>query len=211
MYKNSKSLEDKYSYTMVYFDIWNDFDITLNDYIVLDAIRFFCKHNTLTVPITGIADNVKLSRTTIYESLDNLLGKELITRDNDCKEYYLNPDIEHKWGKKERKYIVIYHKDRKEKKLSVAEYGIFYLLYSFSLTNGYARGSANTYTKLLHLKERHYFNTKKKLKALNLIWQDKKNIIVLSKSAKQFFKESHDKNVQKMHPIKKCPFDADRL
>jgi hypothetical protein len=200
MNKNKKKTTRKlYEFTILYFGLCKDLNIEFEEYIVLDAMRYYSKHNDLTESISRLSKGIRMSRTTVYSCLKKLHFQGHIGFDKDNKQYYLDADINERFeNSKNSEYIIIYHQYRKKHRLSISEYGILYLCYSLSRKYGIAYPN---YEEIIGIKERQYFYVKSKLKKEKLILNNISNGVTLTDSAIKYFDQQRNKSVQTLQSI----------
>ena len=186
--KDKEIINHKYYYTTINFDLYNQLRLKLNEYIVLRHLVFLSKRNECENNVIKFARQLCLSRNTVYDileklSLENFLkeykkGNELLYLDLDLKEMF-NEETER------GVYSRVYHKHKKELKLTDIDYIILFSFYRLSIRYPSIAGFSY-FNRMLGIKERNYYRIIKKLSESGLIIHNS-NSTSVTKNMKEWF------------------------
>jgi hypothetical protein len=130
--KFTKNSEEEH-YTIVYFDVMKDLQIGFTEYAVLQTMFHFSKRNVCNIEKSNLSRKLFIARNTLNKYLEKLIFKEHISKvETDSKTYYLKYDVKERFENGGKIYVKIYHKHRKELKISIKHYIFLYMIYALS-------------------------------------------------------------------------------
>ncbi len=188
---------EKEPYTIVYFDVKQDLQLSFREYIVLQTMLHFSSKNEYKKGITKISNHLKLSRNTIYKSLKILLLKEHIARfEPKSDTYYLKYDVKERFENGGRLYVKIYHNHRKKLNIAIKKYALLFMIYSLSknLKNRCATAGKEHYCKYINISESHFDTVKGQLTKKNLLEPQTTTLLKLNENLFNWFE--NNKSVQ---------------
>jgi len=200
-----KNKEYTNRYTIVYYEVMEDFQISIPEYLILNEMARQAKANDYKKGLKHLKDITGMSRNTIYKYIERLITKEHIEKEKTT--YHLHYDVKERFIPigSQPKYLIIFHDVRKLYSLSITESALLYLFYSFSRSsflNGGTNAPCRVYIQILEITERAYYDMKKKIINLNLINCDGGNYVSVSPHIIELFD-------QKVQYINECSKSSD--
>jgi hypothetical protein len=187
MCKDNKSLQQRQYFTIVYYNLLEQLDYQLREYIVFDTLLRNSKRNEFTDGKQFLYNRLFISRNTLDASLNRLKILNFITSIEN-KRILLNYEISEVFTEiQTSNYSIIYHKHRKDLMLSQKEYCLLYCYYFLSKKYGQSFANAQKYCNDLGIKQREYFRIKRKLLNANLIICFAKNNVATIETITEWF------------------------
>lgn len=157
-------------FTIIYLDLCNAWELTYEEYLILNTMSYFSKKNAYSYGINFLVEYLELSRNTIVSHVHKLIQNGFIEKNNK-KGYDIHFSVleELQQEHNNSKYVKVYHVHRKQLGLSILEYTLLYYFYSQSRRDGICRSHFSYTHNVIGISERMYYVAKKKFKLHNLI------------------------------------------
>jgi len=174
-------------YATIYYEVGKKLTVEIEEQMILATLFRYSKRSINKVFLTGY---LCLSPNTITKYIQSLLINRHITIQKG--EYLIATHVRELLQQFQEncvgRYLKIYHEHRLQLGLTVSEFALLYLYYSFSKNNaGAAWSRRKGYTDILNKTERWYYNTKKKFKEKGLIEDLGGHVVKLTPNALAHF------------------------
>lgn len=196
MSKDTKSEQENYGYTLIYYEVLNRFKMDILEYLIIDTMIFKSQKNEYKEGIAYLKKKFSSSENTIKNRIQKLFEKGLIEEKNG-RNYIINTDSKTRMKPEvESKWIVIHHNHRLKLNLSYKGYTLLYLFYSYFKSNrkvyrGYAQYQNS---EIYNLSESTFYRHRKELKNNDLIYYSGYIHLLLKENILNWFE---NKNHQK--------------
>ena len=179
----------KYYYTIIYLDLYQKLRLKPKEYIVLSHIVYTSKRNECKNNVTKFSKQLCISRNTIYNILEKLWAERHIKDyHKESKILCLDVDLKNMFDeqREQTRYCKVYHKHKKELKISELDYILLFSIYILSKKCSFSNAGSNYFINILGIKERNYYLRKERLSKLGLIRQESYRTYI-SKEIEEWF------------------------
>ena len=169
-------------YTLVYYTIRKDLNLSLTSYVVLDYI-FHSRNNenVSDLKINYMTKQLVMSRNTIKSHINKLQMLGLISNKEKPYKIEINEEVRRRFvnaRESNQKYLIIFHEIRKAYNLSITKAGLLYLMYSLRSGSGRCFAQHNFYCQHVNIKKSQYYKATDDLIHSKLICIDENGYMV---------------------------------
>jgi predicted transcriptional regulator len=189
MSKYNQNSNEKYNYTILYNEVKRKYNLTNREYLIIKEMFRNSVRNTYAKGINFLSKKFNISTNTIKKYIKSLSEKDFIWDKSD-KNYFLNPSISEMLKPiGDSKWIKIFNEHRLELKLSIEQYSMLYLFYSFSKNRKTkeAYSGYKQYERLFDKSESVFYRVINKLKSSKYITKTRENYIKLDNDLFNWF------------------------